>query len=297
MNSLNVKDEMFEALLEYLQQSHGFQITGYKRPTIFRRVSKRMKMLGIEDFGRYKDYLQVHQEEFPELFNTILINVTSFFRDPEAWDYLAKAIVIKIIAEKGEGHTIKIWNAGCASGEESYTIAMVLAEALGDDVFRRMVKIYATDIDEEALAQARQGTYKTADLQEISSPLRQKYFEPAEGNFEFRRDLRRSILFGRHDLLKDPPISKLDLLICRNTLMYFNSASQKKIVANFHFALNDKGYLFLGKSELLLSHYNLFTPVDKRYRIFSKVRNVNSRDRLLILTQASYHEAVNHPGS
>ena len=263
-----------------------------------RRVSKRMKMLGIEDFGRYTDYLQVHKEEFPELFNTILINVTSFFRDPEAWDYLAKAIIHKIIAEKKEeSHTIKIWNAGCASGEESYTIAMVLAEALGDDVFRRMVKIYATDVDESALAQARKGTYKATDLQEISSPLREKYFEPAEDNFEFRRDLRRSILFGRHDLLKDPPISKLDLLICRNTLMYFNSAYQKKVVANFHFALNDKGYLFLGKSELLLSHYNLFTPVDKRYRIFSKVRNVNSRDRLLILTQASYHEAVNHPGS
>jgi two-component system CheB/CheR fusion protein len=287
---------MFEAMLEYLQQSHGFQITGYKRPTIFRRVSKRMKMLGIEDFGRYKDYLQVHQEEFPELFNTILINVTSFFRDPEAWDYLAKAILHKIIAEKEENHPLKVWNPGCASGEESYTIAMVLAEALGDDVFRSSVKIYATDIDEVALAQARQGTYKTADLQEISSPLRQKYFEPSKDNFEFRRDLRRSILFGRHDLLKDSPISKLDLLVCRNTLMYFNSVSQKKIVANFHFALNDKGYLFLGKSELLLSHYNLFTPVDKRYRIFSKVRNVNSRDRLLILTQARSHEAVNHLG-
>lgn len=295
MNSLNVRDELFEALLEYLQKSHGFQITGYKRPTVMRRVSKRMKMLGIDDFGRYTDYLQVHEEEFPELFNTVLINVTSFFRDPEAWDYFAKAIVAKIIAEKEEGHTIKIWNAGCASGEESYTIAMVLAEALGDDLFRRMVKIYATDIDEEALAQARQGTYKTSDLEEISSYLRKKYFEPVEDNLEFRRDLRRSILFGRHDLLVDPPISKLDLLICRNTLMYFNSVSQKKIVANFHFAINDKGYLFLGKSELLLSHYKLFTPVDKRYRIFSKVKNANSRDRLMILTQASYQEAVKPP--
>lgn len=288
MSSLNVRDELFEALLEYLQNSHGFQITSYKRPTIMRRINKRMKMLGIEDFGRYTDYLRAHEEEFPELFNTILINVTSFFRDPEAWDYLAKEIVSKIIAEKEEDHIIKIWNAGCASGEESYTIAMVLAEALGDDMFRRMVKIYATDIDEKALAQARQGSYKTSDIDEISPSLREKYFEPVEDSFEFRWDLRRSILFGRHDLLVDPPISKLDLLICRNTLMYFNSASQKKIVANFHFALTDKGYLFLGKSELLLSHYKLFTPLDKRYRIFSKVKNANSRDRLLILTQASY---------
>lgn len=296
MISLDVKDEMFEALLENLQQTHGFQITGYKRPTIMRRVSKRMKMLGIGDFGRYSDYLQAHQEEFTELFNTILINVTSFFRDPEAWDYFAKAIVTKIVAEKEDGHTIKIWNAGCASGEESYTIAMVLMEALGDDVFRKRVKIYATDIDERALAQARLGIYKAADLQEIPSSLREKYFDQAEDNLEFRRDLRRSILFGRHDLLKDPPISKLDLLICRNTLMYFNSISQKKIVANFHFALNDKGYLFLGKSELLLSHYKLFIPVDKRYRIFSKVGNVNSKARLLILNQARSHTDVkNHP--
>lgn len=294
---MTIKEEQFEALLEYLQNSYGFQITSYKRPTIMRRISKRMKMLGIEDFGRYSDYLHAHDEEFIELFNTILINVTSFFRDPEAWDYFAKEIVTKIIAEKDEDHIIKIWNAGCASGEESYTIAMVLAEALGDDVFRRTVKIYATDIDERALAQARQGTYKTSDLEDISPLQRKKYFEPAEDSFEFRRDLRRSILFGRHDLLMDPPISKLDLLICRNTLMYFNSTSQKKIVANFHFALNDKGYLFLGKSELMLSHYKLFTPVDKGYRIFSKVKNANSRDRLLILTQASYQEAVNHPGS
>lgn len=294
---MTIKEELFEALLEYLQNSYGFQITSYKRPTIMRRISKRMKMLGIDDFGRYSDYLQAHDEEFTELFNTILINVTSFFRDPEAWDYFAKEIVAKIIAEKEEDHIVKIWNAGCASGEESYTIAMVLAEALGDDVFRRMVKIYATDIDERALAQARQGSYKASDLEDISPSLREKYFEPAEDSFEFRRDLRRSILFGRHDLLVDPPISKLDLLICRNTLMYFNSASQKKIVANFHFALNDKGYLFLGKSELLLSHYKLFIPVDKGYRIFSKVKNANSRDRLLILTQASYQEAVNHPES
>lgn len=281
-----VKDEIFEALLTYLSTERGFDLTGYKRPTIMRRISKRMQMLGIEDFGGYRNYFQAHPEEIPELLNTILINVTSFFRDPEAWDYLIKEILPRIVAGKKESDPIKIWNAGCASGEESYTICMVLAEALGDDEFCNRVKIYATDMDEEALGQARLGIYKTPDLEEISSHLCEKYFEPSGDTLVFRKDLRRSIIFGRHDLLKDPPISKLDLLICRNTLMYFNSESQGNIVANFHFALNENGYLFLGKSELLLPHSNLFTPVDERYRIFSRVKNINLRDRLLLLARA-----------
>jgi two-component system CheB/CheR fusion protein len=290
------KDEKFEMLLEYLQQNRGFDFTGYKRPSLMRRVAKRMQMLGIGEFGEYTDYLQVHPEEFPELFNTILINVTSFFRDPQAWSFLSQEILPKIIEGKKKDEPIRVWSAGCASGEEPYTIAILLAEALGSDEFRRRVKIYATDIDEEALNQARQAIYKADDLQQIPSHLREKYFGPAEGNFIFNHDLRRSIIFGRHDLVKDAPISRLDLLICRNTLMYFNSETQVNIIAHLHFALNDKGYLFLGKSELLLTHSNLFNPVELTNRIFAKVLNVNLRDRLLVLAQAGNHEAGNSLG-
>lgn len=291
------KNEMFEALLEYLSAEREFDFTAYKRPTLMRRVTKRMKMLRIEDFSGYRDYLAVHSKEFPELFNTILINVTSFFRDPETWDYLFKEILPKIVAGKGDDDPIRVWNAGCASGEESYTIGMVLAETVGEDVFRRRVKIYATDIDEDALAQARQGTYRADNLLALPQHLRERYFEPSEDELAFRRDLRRSIIFGRHDLLKDPPISKLDLIVCRNTLMYFNSKFQGKIVANFHFALKDSGFLFMGKSELLLNQSCLFIPVDKRYRIFSKVQNVSSRGLLLVLAQAMNHgtDQSGHP--
>ena len=149
------EDKQFDNLLYYLQQNRGFDFTGYKRPSLMRRVSRRMQMANIESFGEYTDYLEVHPEEFLQLFNTILINVTSFFRDPLAWDYLKGEIVPRILKEQEEGEPIRIWSAGCASGEETYSAAMVLAEAMGVESFRQRVKIYATDVDEEALNLAR----------------------------------------------------------------------------------------------------------------------------------------------
>ena len=280
------KDPNFEALLEYLCHSRGLDFTGYKRSTLMRRVRKRMQPLEIEDFGDYLDYLEVHPEEFNYLFNTILINVTAFFRDMPAWEYLKQEVFPAIIASK-KGLPIRIWSAGCASGEEAYTLAMLMAEELGIEEFRQRVKIYATDIDEEALTQARHAVYTPKDVQAVPEELRQKYFEPMDSSrFIFRHDLRRSVIFGRHDLLQDAPISRLDLLVCRNTLMYFNAEAQARVLARFHFALNDTGYLFLGKAEMLLTHTNLFSPIDLRHRIFIKMSAANLRDRLLVMAQA-----------
>ena len=280
------KDPNFEALLEYLCHSRGLDFTGYKRSTLMRRVRKRMQPLEIEEFGNYLDYLEVHPEEFNYLFNTILINVTAFFRDMAPWEYLRQEILPAIIAAK-KGLPIRVWSAGCASGEEAYTLGMLMAEALGIEEFRQRVKIYATDIDEEALTQARQAVYTTKDVQAVPSELRKKYFEPLGSNhFIFRHDLRRSVIFGRHDLLQDAPISRLDLLVCRNTLMYFNAEAQVRVLARFHFALNDTGYLFLGKAEMLLTHANLFSPIELKHRIFIKMSAANLRDRLLVMAQA-----------
>jgi two-component system, chemotaxis family, CheB/CheR fusion protein len=287
------EDKQFENLLYYLQQNRGFDFTGYKRPTLMRRVSKRIQMLNINSFVDYLDFLEVHPEEFPQLFNTILINVTSFFRDPAVWDYLGEQIIPRLLQEKERDNPIRVWSAGCASGEEAYTAAMVLAEAVGLEVFRRRVKVYATDVDEEALSVARQASYSAKDLQGIDVNLRDKYFEPLNGRYIFRADLRRSVIFGRHDLVQDAPISKLDLLISRNTIMYFNSETQARILARFHFALNDKGYLFLGRAELLLTHSDLFTPLDLKFRIFSKVPHANVRDRFLAMPQIGNHEMTN----
>lgn len=149
----------FEALLEYLRQKHGFDFTGYKRPSLMRRVQHRMQMIQIHSYCDYLDYLQVHPQEFVHLFTTILINFTNFFRDASAWDYIATQIVPQIVAGKSESEPIRIWSAGCASGEETYTLAMVLAEAQGVDQYNARVRIFGTDVDEEALNFARKGTY------------------------------------------------------------------------------------------------------------------------------------------
>jgi two-component system CheB/CheR fusion protein len=284
----------FEALLEYLKHNRGFDFSGYKRSSLRRRVSKRMQALKIERYSDYLDYLEVHPEEFALLFNTILINVTAFFRDTAAWDFLATDVIPALIAEKKPRDPIRVWCAGCASGEEAYTLAIVLAEALGLESFRQRVKIYATDVDQEALVQARQASYSARDVQPVAAELRAKYFEEVNNRFVFRPDLRRAVIFGRHDLVQDAPIPRLDLLLCRNTLMYFNAETQARILARFHFALNDMGVIFLGKAEMLLTRANLFTPLHLKNRVFTKVPKPTLRDRLLIAAQAGNIEMGNH---
>jgi two-component system, chemotaxis family, CheB/CheR fusion protein len=286
-------DPTFERLLQYLLETRGFDFTGYKRSTLQRRVAKRMSQVGIKDYASYLLYLEAHDEEFVALFNTILINVTSYFRDVEAWEYLQQEILPKIIAGKERYEPIRVWCAGAASGQEAYTIAMLLSEALGAGEYRDRAKIYATDVDEEALTQARLGRAEPKQLEEVPEPYRDKYFEQVGKWFMLRSDPRRGIIFGRHDLLRDAPISRVDLLICRNTLMYFDAETQTKILARFHYALNEKGYLFLGRAEMLLSRAALFTPVEVKQRVFTKVAKVGIRDRLVLLSQAGQPEVAN----
>lgn len=292
--NLGQKDlDDFEALLDYLKRSRGSDFTGYKRQSLLRRVLRRMQVVGISIFSEYQDYLEVRPEEFADLCNTILINVTSFFRDKEAWEHLSEEIIPKVLESKKGNEIIRIWSAGCASGEEAFSIAMLMMEALGEEGFKNRVKIFATDIDEVALAQARMATYTPKDLEPVPKELREKYFLISGGAYVFRPDLRRSIIFGRHDLVQDAPISHLDLLVCRNTLMYFNAETQSKVLARFHFALKDTGYLFLGRAELLLTHASFFTPTSLKYRIFKKLPKANMRDKLLVLAQAGDYEAAN----
>ena len=264
-------DDAFEAVLTYLKESRGFDFTGYKRSSLMRRVHRRMSQVGISEYPDYVDYLQVNTDEFATLFNTILINVTSFFRDPEAWDYLREQVVPVLLAEHAPEDQLRVWSAGCASGEEAYSLAIVLADAMGIEQFRQRVKIYATDVDEEALARARHATYSERDVQGVPADLHEKYFDVNGDRHLVRKDLRRSVIFGRNDLVQDAPISKIDLLACRNTLMYFNAETQSKILSRFHFALVPNGVLFLGKAEMLLSHGRLFDPIELKRRIFRKV--------------------------
>jgi two-component system CheB/CheR fusion protein len=229
-----------------------------------------MDQAGYTTFDEYLDVLQASSDEFAALFNTILINVTAFFRDPEAWQSIRDEVIPQLLAEQGPDDPVRVWSAGCASGQEAYTLAILLAEALGHDAFRRRVKIYATDVDEHALSEARAASYDARAVESVPPELLASYFEQVNGHYVFHKDLRRAVIFGRNDLVRDAPISKVDLLVCRNTLMYLNAETQRNVLGRLHFALAPKGTLFLGHAEMLLSHSDRFTPVDLKNRIFRK---------------------------
>jgi two-component system CheB/CheR fusion protein len=270
-----------DELLDYLRRARGFDFTGYKRATLERRIQKRMASVGAEDYAAYLDFLEVRPEEFAELFNTILINVTSFFRDPEVWGGLEKDVLPGLLASKGDDAPLRAWSAGCSSGEEAYTIAMVVAEVVGIEATGRRLKVYATDVDEEALQQARRATYTARDVAALPPGYVTKYFEPIGERFELKKELRHCVIFGRHDLIHDAPISRIDLLTCRNSIMYLNAETQDRILLRMHFALGEGGILVLGKAEMLLSHAELFSPLDLKRRIFVRgAADETARERI-----------------
>jgi two-component system CheB/CheR fusion protein len=277
-------DTDFEVLLDYLKRSRGFDFTGYKRSTLERRIAKRMEATGAQSYVEYLDRLEVQPDEFSMLFNTLLINVTGFFRDVAAWRFLSKTVLPEMIERKSPEDPIRVWCAGCASGEEPYTIAIVLAEALGEQEYLRRVKVYATDVDEQTIERARMASYPQKALEAVPAALVERYFERHDHQYSFRKELRRTVIFGINDLIQDAPISRIDLLVCRNTLMYFNAETQARILARLHFALNPDGVLFMGKAEMLIAHSDLFTPVSLKYRVFTKAARATLRDRLLTMS-------------
>jgi two-component system CheB/CheR fusion protein len=272
-------DPAFEALLTYIKETRGFDFTGYKRPSLMRRIGRRMDSLHVADYEGYLDRLQADPDEFTELFDTILINVTGFFRDQPVWDHLANDLIPRLLSEKQEGSSIRVWCAGSASGEEAYSIAMLFAQELDPAAFRERVKVFATDVDEDALATGRRGRYTDKQVEAIPPHLRDRFLRADGDGHVFGPELRRSIVFGRHDLVQDAPISRTDLILCRNTIMYMNADTQARVIANLAFSLNEGGSLVLGKSEMLFSKLRSFAPVDIKRRVFAKVDESDDRGR------------------
>ena len=274
-------DAGLEALLEFLKRSRGFDFTGYKRASLERRFRRRMDAVGCQSFGDYLDFLEVHPDEYEALFDTLLINVTDFFRDAQVWEQLRDDAFPLVLDGKPADEPVRVWSAGCATGEEAYTIAILLCEALGEEAYKHRVKIYATDVDEDALNVARQGTYDKRAVENVPAELLERYFEESDGRHAFRPDLRRTLIFGRNNLVHDAPISRLDLLVCRNTLMYLNAETQAYVLRHFHFALRDTGVLLLGKAEMMLSQREQFVPVDLKRRIFRRLpRSASMQERV-----------------
>ncbi len=264
-------DEELEELLRFIRDDRGFDFTGYKRASVGRRVRRRARELGFESLVAYRDVLEADIDEFTTLFNSVLINLTGFFRDPASWRYLEHEIVPEIVSRHDDDEPIRLWSAGCASGEEPYTLAMVMANHLGVEETARRVKIYATDIDLEALAQARAAVYSDRSLHDVPEELRAAYFEPDvhQRGWVVMPTLRRTVVFGRLDLTRDPPISRVDLVACRNTLMYLNAETQAYVIPRLQYALRHDGYLFLGRAEMVLrGGAGRFAPVSLRHRVF-----------------------------
>jgi len=257
-------------LLEKLSAEHHFDFRDYKVTSLARRIQTRMSQAGIADPDTYIEHLGRHPEEAERLFNTILINITSFFRDAPAWEFLGEHVVPGLIESAATTQSIRVWSAGCATGEEPYSIALLLAERLGDRAASIDVKIYGTDVDEDALTVARHGLYRLEQLKEVPPALLERYFTRDGQLYRFRRDLRRWCIFGRHNLVQDPPLSHLDLVVCRNLLIYFKTNLQQRLLPRFHYALRGRGVLFLGKSESLLARSRWFTPLSAKWRIFER---------------------------
>lgn len=280
--NLSEADREFEALLDYLKRGRGCDLTAYKRSTLIRRLAYRMQALNIESYRNYLHYLQNHPDEDVALLETLLINVTGFFRDRDSWDYLAEEIIPNLVASKQPDAPIRVWSAACASGQEAYSLVILLAEALGLESCLQRVRCYGTDMDEEALKKARSATYQPKEATDIPPDLLEKYFTSSDRGYVFHPQLRRAIIFGRHNLAEDAPLSQIDLLACRNALIYFNAEMQTTILARFHFALKNNGFLFLGKTETLMTQRPIFTLTSLKHRVFVKGLKLSLEEHLQI---------------
>lgn len=261
--------DIFDQILSALSRRSGSDFSQYKMPTLSRRVEKRMQSLHIHRHDEYLALLEKSPQEIDELFKIILIGVTEFFRDMEAFGILEDCLR-KLVARKKKGDSIRIWIPGCSTGEEAYSIAILLDRILAEKSKELPVQIFATDIDERAIAFARKGIYEENALQNIPDDIRQRYFIKREKDYELLKSIRSSVLFSRHDLIKNPPFLKLDLLSCRNLLIYFNAGLQQQVLPIFHYALNQDGYLFLGKSESIGHFADLFSIVDSKNKLFQR---------------------------
>ena len=280
-------------LLQELAEQRNFDFRGYKKTTLERRFRRRMFQLNLGSYADYGDYIRQHPDEANELLNTILINVTEFFRDPPAWEILRHEVLPPLLKRIKPGHSFRAWSAGCASGEEPYSIAILLAEYFGSRIQDYDIKIYATDIDEEALNIARRGEYSLDAARKVRSEWREKYFH-GKGLLRVNREIRRLVIFGRSNLGQDAPISHVNLLVCRNLLIYFDSDLQKQILGRIHYALDPGGVLFLGKSESQLTNSQQFQRVNARWRIFQRITASPMLDDRPEMQQESSEQPANH---
>jgi len=264
-------------IVTLLRVRTGHDFGGYKDKTIVRRVQRRMQVLQVERVEDYIGRLRNEPQELDRLLQDLLIGVTSFFRDPAAFEALEREVIPRLFAGKGAQDSVRIWVPGCATGEEAYSLAILLREHASKGRTSPKLQIFASDIDEQALQTARMGRYPSTVAKDVSPERLDRYFVREDGTYRIVSDLREICLFSAHNLLRDAPFSKLDLISCRNLLIYLSSDLQNRLIPLFHYALNESGYLFLGTSENVTRHTRLFGTVDKVHRIFVRRPQIERR--------------------
>jgi two-component system, chemotaxis family, CheB/CheR fusion protein len=299
---LPASQEQIQELFLVLRRECGIDFSQYKSPTVKRRLLRRMALHRSHDLGSYLRHLQEHPPEALALCQDLLIHVTRFFRDPAAFE----ALGVHVLSELAQGPSIepiRIWVPGCATGEEAYSVAMVLAEALGERLTERKVQIFATDVSEAAIGRARSGAYPDAVSADIPPERLRRFLTKSDGGYRVSKLLRDLCVFARHDLTRDPPFSRLDLIVCRNVLIYLDAAQQKRLIALFHHALAPGGFLMLGSAETTTGAQASFAVVDKKWRLYQKTTGEPSLPRALPARQATPahpyrfdRDAVHAPG-
>ena len=266
--------EQMNKIHAVLQRRSGHDFSQYKESTIARRLERRMKALQIETVEEYVEFIERQPEEADRLFSDLLIGVTEFFRNPEAFAALEREVIPNLFADKGAGDQIRVGVIGCASGEEAYSIAMLLCEHAAQLEHAPKIQIFATDIDDQSLEIARKGRYPQSIAEHVNRERLERFFIERGSTWQVKWQLREIIIFSNHSFIKDPPFSRLDLIACRNVMIYLGKDLQQKVVPLFNYALRSGGYLFLGPSENVSSHRELFETVDKRNRIFQRKDSV-----------------------
>ena len=255
-------------ILMLLRSATGHDFSLYKKSTIGRRIERRMAQHNIEDTEIYACYLREHPAEVHMLFKELLINVTSFFRDAEAFDALKKDILPQMLADKPEDYVFRVWVTGCATGEEAYSIAMLLREIMDETHREFKTQIYSTDLDEDAIAVARAAIYPPNIAQDVTPARLRRFFVKDEAGYRVKKDLREMVVFATQNVIKDPPFTKLDMLSCRNLMIYLEPELQNRLIPTFHYALKPGGLLLLSPSESIGNRVDLFTPRNRKWKIY-----------------------------
>ncbi|MFZ1105197.1 MAG: chemotaxis protein CheB, partial [Hyphomicrobiaceae bacterium] len=266
--------DQLRSILNILRFQTGTDFQSYKKGTLGRRVQRRMGLRHVASTADYLELLRTDSGEVQNLFKDLLIGVTAFFREPEAWDVLEKDVIGPLVRSKPASETIRVWVAGCATGEEAYSIAMLLHEQMEAQHKNLGLQVFASDLDENAIRIARCALYPESVAADVGPDRLKRFFTAENGHYRVAKRVRESVVCAPQNLLSDPPFSKLDLITCRNVMMYFEADVQKRLIELFHFALRENGCLFLGKSETLSGTARLFEPISKEWRIFRRIEAV-----------------------